>query len=410
MTTRFFSLASSLVALGALTACEQPTPESAGLSAFEIAGMPTPAGPGSTEPNLAVAPDGQVMLSWVEPADDSAHALRFSVWRDSAWTAPRTIARRTDFWLNWADFPTMASLGGGVLAAHWPQRSGSGRYDYDVRIALSRDGGDSWSEGIVPHPDSRLGEHGFVAMAAASDSLLAVWLDGRGYDTTKAGATRQMALVSRTLAPNGSLGEERIVDARTCDCCQTDMAITARGPVVVYRDRTDNEIRDLVLSRREPLGWTTPRVIYEDGWHVDYCPVNGPAVAARDSRVVAAWFTAANDTPVVRVAFSEDAGDSFGAPVRVDDGTPIGRVDVALLADGSAAVTWMERLGSEGAEVRVRRVMPDGTRGAASVIGGSTAARASGFPRMAVAGDMLVFAWTQPGDSARVHTARARLP
>jgi hypothetical protein len=188
------------------------------------------------------------------------------------------------------------------------------------------------------------------------------------------------------------------------------MAITARGPVVVYRDRSANEIRDLVLSRREPSGWTPPHAIYDDGWHVNYCPVNGPAVAARDSRVVAAWFTAPNDSPLVKVAFSDDDGDTFAAPVRVDDGDPVGRVDVALLPDGSAAVTWLERVGAEGAEVRVRRVLPDGTRGEAAVIGGSSAARASGFPRMGVAGDAIVFAWTQPGDAPRVQTALARLP
>jgi hypothetical protein len=410
MTTRPISLACAFAALSLLAACDGPESDSAEGSAFVIESVPSPAGTGSTEPSLAATPDGGVLLSWVEPAGDSAHALRFSQWRDSAWSEPRTIVRRHDIWLNWADFPIMASLGGEVLAAHWPQRSGSGRYDYDVRIALSGDGGATWSDGIVPHPDSRLGEHGFVAMASVEDSLLAIWLDGRGYDTTKAGATGAMALVSRTLAPNGALGDERIIDERTCDCCQTDMAVTSRGPVVVYRDRSDDEIRDLVLSRRESAGWTPPHLIHDDGWHVDYCPVNGPAVAARESHVVAAWFTAPNDSPVVRVAFSDDDGDTFAAPIRVDDGDPVGRVDVALLRDGSAAVTWMERVGTEGAEVRVRRVRPNGTRGAATVVGGSSAARASGFPRMAVAGDRLMFAWTQPGDSARVQTAIASLP
>ena len=408
VTRSFVCALGALGALGVLAACQRSEPDRAAGSVFEVAEVASPAGPGSTEPNLAIAPDGEILLSWVEPSGDSLHALRFARWEDSTWSAPQTIVRRGDFWLNWADFPTMAALGGDVLAVHWPQRSGSGRYDYDVRIALSQDGGATWSDGVVPHPDSRLGEHGFVALAAVDDSLLAIWLDGRGYDTTKAGATRAMSLVSRTLAPNGALGDERIIDARTCDCCQTDMAVTSRGPVVVYRDRSEAEIRDLVISRREVSGWTPPRAIHDDGWHVDYCPVNGPAVAARDSRVVAAWFTAPNDSPVVRVAFSDDDGDTFAAPVRIDGGDPIGRVDVALLADGSAAVTWMERVGVEGAEVRVRRVMPDGTLGSPAVIGGSSAARASGFPRMAADGDDLVFAWTQPGDSARVQTARAR--
>ena len=376
---------------------------------MQVQSVASPAGLGSTEPNLAVGSDGGVILSWVEPSGDSTHAVRFASWGDSSWSDARTVVRRGDIWLNWADFPTMASLGTGVLAAHWPQGSGSGRYDYDVRIALSRDGGETWSDGILPHPTSRGGEHGFVSMGAVGDSLLAIWLDGRGYDTTQAEATRSMALVARTVSPDGALGEEVIVDARTCDCCQTDMAMTSRGPVVVYRDRTQDEIRDLVLSRRDSAGWSAPRPIHEDGWRVDYCPVNGPAVAARDAQVVAAWFTAPNDSPVVRVAFSDEAGDSFTAPVRVDDGDPVGRVDVALLPDGSAAVLWLERIGTEGAEVRVRRIGRDGARGEAAVVGGSSAARASGFPRMALSNDALLFAWTQPGDSSRVQTASVRL-
>ena len=404
------TLAGTAFLLLAFAACAGDDAEDgASLAPFALDSIPSPAGAGSTEPNLAVTPDGVILLSWVEPAGDSSHALRFAEWRDGAWGAPRTIVRRSDFWLNWADFPSMAALGDGRLAAHWPQRSGAGRYDYDVRIALSADGGASWSDGVVPHPDSRGGEHGFVAMGAAGDSLLAIWLDGRGYDTTRADATGAMALVSRTLGGDGALGDERMVDARVCDCCQTDFAMTSRGPVVVYRDRSEGEIRDLMLSRREASGWTPPRALHDDGWHVDYCPVNGPAVAADGDRVVAAWFTAPNDSPVVRLAFSDDAGDTFGDPLRIDGGTPIGRVDVVLLDDGSAAVVWLERIGTEGAEVRVRRVGADGTLGDFQVVAGSSAARSSGFPRMAAAGRDLIFAWTQPGDSPGVRTSRARL-
>lgn len=396
-----------LLFIGASVACNSSPPP---LPVIEVSStVSSPAGSGSTEPNLAVAANGTVLLSWVEPAGDSTHALRFAEWQGDGWGAPRTIVRRDDIWLNWADFPTMMGTGDGQLTAHWPQRSGAGKYDYDVRIAQSADGGDTWSEGVVPHPSSRGGEHGFVAMGAIGDSVLAVWLDGRGYDTTKANATRAMALVGRTIARNGEMGEEHVIDARTCDCCQTDMAMTSRGPVVVYRDRTENEIRDIVISRREASAWTPARPVHADGWQVDFCPVNGPAVSANGDLVVAAWFTAPNDSAIVRVAFSDDAGDTFGQPIRVDDGSPVGRVDVALLADGSAAVTWLEQVGTEGAEVRVRRVEPGGRHSASSVIAGSSAARTSGFPRMAPAGDALLFAWTQPGEDARVRTAIAPL-
>lgn len=395
-----------LILGGTAIACNSGTPL---LPVIEVSAMDSPAGNGSTEPNLAVGANGTVLLSWVEPAGDSAHALRFAEWRGDGWGEPRTIVRRGDIWLNWADFPTMMSTGDGHLTAHWPQRSGAGKYDYDVRIAQSTDGGDTWSDGVVPHPASRGGEHGFVAMGAIGDSVLAVWLDGRGYDTTNANATQAMALVGRTVARNGAMGGEHVIDARTCDCCQTDMAMTSRGAVVVYRDRTEDEIRDIVLARREASGWTAPRPVHDDGWQVDFCPVNGPAVSANGDRVVSAWFTAPNDSAMVRIAFSEDAGDTFGEPIRVDDGSPVGRVDVALLDDGSAAVTWLEQVGTDGAEVRLRRVEPGGRRSGSSVIAGSSAARTSGFPRMAPAGNALLFAWTQPGDDARVRTAIAQL-
>ena len=68
------------------------------------------------------------------------------------------------------------------------------------------------------------------------------------------------------------------------------------------------------------------------------CPVNG-AVAAAGERVAVAWFTGADKTPRVKLAFSNDAGETFGQPVAVDDGNPTGRVDVLLLvADGRAGL------------------------------------------------------------------------
>lgn len=375
--------------------------------------LPSPAAAGSSEPNLATGPDGRVHLSWMEPAADSAHALRFATLGDDGWSPPRTIAEGRAFWLNWADFPSLVALPGGRLAAHWLQRSGSGSYDYDVRIAQSADGGATWSAGVVPYRERSRGEHGFVSLFAVGDSLGAVWLDGRGYDSTRAApgaaATRQMMLAGVAIAPDGALGDERVVDPRTCDCCQTAVAMTARGPVVVYRDRTDREIRDIFASRLENGAWTEPRRVHADEWRVEYCPVNGPAVAARGDRVAVAWFTAAGERPRVQVAFSDDAGTTFSAPVRVDGGQPAGRVDVELADDGGAWVSWVERTGGENAEVRLRRVGRDGKPALPAVVAKSSAARASGFPRMTRAGDRLVLAWTVAGKPSAIRVAQVRL-
>jgi hypothetical protein len=185
--------------------------------------------------------------------------------------------------------------------------------------------------------------------------------------------------------------------------------MTARGPIVVYRDRSDEEIRDIAVVRRVDGQWTVPTRVHADNWRIEGCPVNGPSVVADGNKVAVAWFTGARDTARVNVAFSNDAGASFSAPVRVDDGNPAGRVDVEFDALGRALVTWLERVGEEGAEVRLKAVSTDGQATPHVVIASSSAARTSGFPRMVRHGNELVLAWTIPGDTGRVRMASARL-
>jgi hypothetical protein len=369
--------------------------------------MESPAGAGSSEPNLTVGPDGRVYLTWQE-AMNGAHELRFAILDGEQWSEARPIARGTDWFVNWADFPTLVVLPDGRLAAHYLRRHPTGeRYHYDVEIVQSSDAGASWSQPVRPHRDGVPAEHGFVSLFPDEGGRLGVvWLDGRKYDASF-GGTEEMMLKHTTLAADGSLGSETPIDERVCDCCQTAWALTSRGPVVVYRDRSPEEIRDIYIARRSGEGWITAPV-HDDGWEIAACPVNGPAVAADGDRVVVAWFTAAHDSPRVRVAFSDDAGTSFSAPIDVDGGNPAGRVDVVMIGGGRAVVSWLER-GDEGAaEVRTRVVSSAGA-GESQLVARSTEARGSGFPRMTRSGDRLIFAWTDAADGSRVRIARAHL-
>lgn len=374
--------------------------------------LPPPAAEGSGEPSLAVGPDGRVYLSWLEPAADSAHALRFSVLQGDAWSAPRTVASGRDWFVNWADFPTLAVLPGNRLAAHWLQRSGDGKYAYDVRVALSPDGGDTWTPGVVAHGDGTQTEHGFASLwPGAGDSLALVWLDGRktAGTTGEDDPRREMTLRYTTVAADGRPAPDREIDGRVCDCCQTGMAMTAAGPLVVYRDRSPSEVRDIYVTRLVDGAWTPGRPVHADGWVMQACPVNGPQADAAGQRVAVAWFTGADNRLSVKLAFSDDAGATFGVPVRVDGGNPEGRVDVLLLDDGAALVSWVERAGGTEADVRIRRVAPDGTLGPPRSIAASSSARSTGFPRMVRAGDHVVFAWTGPGKPSTLHAARLAL-
>lgn len=378
------------------------TPELTG----QVRELASPAGPGSGQPNLSVAPDGRVLLSWIERRADGLAVLRFAVREKQGWSAARTIAEGTNWFVNWADFPSLLVLPDGSLAAHWLAKSSSGTYSYDVMVARSFDGGTTWTKPMMPHRDGTPTEHGFVSLLATKDNkLAAIWLDGREMIAGEhQGDHGNMTLRYGVIQRDNTISDEAVLDARVCECCQTSAAMTDRGPVVVYRDRSAQEVRDISIVRLRDGRWTAPRPVHQDGWQINGCPVNGPAVAAEGKQVAVAWFTAVNNTPRVKLAFSRDAGETFSDPITIDDGNPAGRVDVLWLRDGSVLVSWLEKL-SDGGAVRVRRVR-NGKADPSVTIAPSGTARSNGFPQMARSADGIVFAWT----GKQVFTAELKLP
>ena len=215
-----------------------------------------------------------------------------------------------------------------------------------------------------------------------------------------------MALRAAIFGPDGKQRGERVVDARVCECCPTAAAATSEGVIVAYRNRSASEIRDIYVTRLVAGQWTLPVAVHNDGWRIKACPVNGPAISARNRDVVVAWFTAKGGEGHTFVAFSHDAGRTFAAPVRVDETGSLGRVGVELLADGSAVATWVE-FNSDHSQFRARRVEPNGATGPSVRVADSTGTR---YPRLAQAGDELLFAWTDTDNGQpRVRTARASL-
>jgi hypothetical protein len=374
----------------------------------------SPAGSDSREPEMSSTPDGRIILSWVERVAEKRYALRFSVRDGANWSEPRTVSEGDNWFVNWADFPSIISTGGESMAAHWLVKSGSGSYAYDVNISLSKDNGKSWGKAVVPHTDKTQTEHGFVSLFPLVDGKLgASWVDGRklagvNIDDDHGPMPESMSLRYAAIDPEGKIRDEAILDDRICECCQTSAAVTTDGAIVVYRNRSENEVRDIYYVRQERDKWSEPRPVHTDGWEIAACPVNGPSVASDGQRVAVAWYTEANDKPTVRMAFSQDAGKTFGGPIQVDDGNAVGRVDVLMLPDGSALVCWLSGTPEKGA-IKARRVHPDGALGAVSVVAESDTSRSSGFPRIARLGREIFFAWTEFGKPSRVRTAQVNL-
>lgn len=374
------------------TACS--VKKNAGEHTQEIKLLPSPSRSNSAEPFLFTDIDSTVYLSWIEKEEGKA-SLKFSSLDNEQWSEPSVIASGKTWFVNWADYPMIATHGK-QFVAHFLDKSGESTYAYDVKLTTSDDKGRNWLDPRVLHDDKKQAEHGFVTLIPYGDKFFVTWLDGR--NTVMEGMKEMdhheghhgsMSLRAAILDAKGTKINEWELDTKTCDCCQTSAAITTNGPVVVYRDRSDAEIRDMSIVRLLDGQWTEPKTIYSDNWKIAGCPVNGPRVVAEGNNLAVAWFSAASDTSHVNVIFSTDGGATFNKPIRVDEGSAIGRVDIVMIDNQSVMVCWME-----GSMIKAAKVNRDGTKEPSMIIASSSSSRSSGFPQMTKSGNHLIFAWT----------------
>jgi hypothetical protein len=367
----------------------------------QVQAMESPVDSVSAEPYLFTDKKGTVYLSWVtkEPAKST---LKYSVLKDGKWATPTVIASGDNWFVNWADYPLLSADGSNNMIAHFLQKSEKGTYTYDVKIITSADQGKSWSKPSLLHDDGKKAEHGFVSIIPYGENYFISWLDGRNAAMEESkgndkghgkghhqGHQGQMTIRAALVDKTGKKLNEWELDNRVCDCCQTSAAITSKGPVVVYRDRSDDEIRDMSIVRLVNSQWTEPKTISADNWIIEGCPVNGPRVVAEGNNLAVAWFSSREKNAQVKVAFSQNGGETFSAPVRVDDGKAIGRVDIEMLNEKTAMVSWME-----GSVIKATTVYSDGRKDPSIIIASSSESRSSGFPQMTKSGKSIIFAWT----------------
>jgi len=317
--------------------------------------------------------------------------------------ASQVLAEGSDWLLNWADIPAAAVDAGGTLLGTWLARAGPGRaYGTRFRVVGTAAGGEP-----RPLEDHRgPGEHGFVSLgvlAGPEEGFLALWLDGRAAEGPE-GETR---LYARTVARDGRLGPETLVDPRTCSCCPTSLVrLQDGGFLAAWRDRSEDEVRDIAVARFDGTAWGAPRALHADGWQLDGCPVNGPRLAAGPAGVAATWFNGAEGS--VLVSFGDPSGEAFGAPLRVDDGAAVGRGDAVFLPDGALLVGWLE-YGGRDSTWRVRRVTAAGEAGPSLVVDSTSSERSSGFLRMAADAQGALVATTEVQPIRRVVVRRVTI-
>ena len=354
--------------------------------------LQSPATDSCGEPYLVTGKNGLVYLSWIEKKGNT-YQLRFSTFKNNEWTQSVSIAEGVNWFVNWADYPVIASNGDNHLLAHFLEKSDSGAYTYDVKYVISTDQGKTWTKPMLLNEDGKKAEHGFVSVVPYEGKYFVSWLDGRntanGTSAGHEGHHGQMSLRAAMIDKDGKKENEWELDNRVCDCCQTNISMGKEGPIVIYRDRSDDEIRDMSLVRMVNGEWSKPAILYADNWKIEGCPVNGPRAESIGDNLGVAWFTVENDSGVVKFAFSNNGGQSFRQPVKVSESKALGRVDMVLLDSATAMVSWME-----GSTIKLAKVHDDGTRDAAIIVAQSSEARSSGFPQMTKSGSELFIAWT----------------
>lgn len=375
--------------------------------------LTSPAGDGSAESHLVVGQDDTVVLSWLEPQSEN-YALRFSTMGDGAWSQTRTLETGSNWFVNWADFPSVVPIRGDLWAAHWLVTQEDG-FGYDVVLSVSDDAGASWDEPFPLHLDGTPTEHGFVTLFPWQEGIAAVWLDGRNFIQdgefafeTASGEPLGMSLRYALFDGEGERVLTEELDSLACDCCQTDVALSGDDALLLYRDRTTEEVRDIVVQRLSGDDWQAPRVLHADEWVIGGCPINGPAIDARDDYVAAAWFSAVDEDPVVHLAQSSDGGRTFSDSIAIDSAGSFGHVDVVAIENGAAIVSWLRSEG-DGLGLMMRVVDREGELAEPVKIAQIDTARPLDFPQMVYDGERLIFAWTDFTDVERVKTAVVEL-
>ena len=356
--------------------------------------------PYNSSESFLFSTDKDLFISWTEQEEDS-NFLYMSKLNGSSWSDKKIVAKGTDWFVNWADFPSISvnETSQSIFTYHLP-KSSEETFSYDINYHFNKN--DKWYDMDKIHDDNTLSEHGFVSSVPYEDGFIVSWLDGRNtYGKGDHGhAKGAMTLRSAVIGYDGNIEKRSLVDDMVCDCCQTSMTVSEGIPIVVYRDRSKGEIRDISFSRYIDQKWTEPQPIHEDGWQINGCPVNGPNIDSFGENVVVSWFSASKGRPKVNIKFSSDNGRTYGDKILLDDikNSPIGRVDVEFISEDEVLVSWLSSVDGKG-QLLLRKIKSNGDIGPIKVIDQISTERSTGFPQIEEFNDNIYISWTDNSES-----------
>ena len=127
---------------------------------------------------------------------------------------------------------------------------------------------------------------------------------------------------------------------------------------------------------------------------IDFAKEGDKVLASANSNDVAvSWFTVSEGKPAVNLAFSEFYGSSFGDPIKINDHSAIGRVDIAFLNDEEVLISYME--GDDfGTYLRIKKVSINGKVSEPITISKIDSGRNTGVPQLEILNNEIFIVWT----------------
>jgi len=259
--------------------------------------------------------------------------------------------------------PARVAVGVGyVIHVAWPaQRDGR----TVIRYAGSKDRGRTFSPAVTVAGATQTGVRGWHSLALGYDGAVhVVWLDGRNAAPMTHAHGSAQAHSSKPAASGGGprqdifhtswkgdgVRSEHLVQANVCFCCKTAVATAGEHVYAAWRHIYPGSLRDIAVARSIDNGasFGAPIRVSEDGWKIDACPDDGPAmVADGHGGIHIVWPTlVAGDTPRKGIFYASLSGDAFTPRSRLDSGeSDPAHPQIAADWHTNTAAVWDERAG-----------------------------------------------------------------
>lgn len=294
--------------------------------------------------------DNELYKTWIEEKGESATRIQYAKWKGKKWSMPQSLSQAEVRWIsNEVDAPQLAKFPNSeTLVRTWMQSSSRfNPYDQDLFISLSDYSGKTWNKTFSPY--NTINEvSAFYGncrlLPLPNNRMLALWLDGRdtkykhksnGRMLPKPGS--KYTLRSLEFDESGQFYETDILNDQIVGLCPFDAIQTEEGILAVYRDGKN----DINITSYSNGIWSASKTLTNENWYLPNT-IEAPAADAIGKKVAVAWYTNPRNRAQVKLAFSDDNGKTFTAPVRIDEGKTIGKVDVLWEDEETAIVAWVE--------------------------------------------------------------------